>query len=159
MESIRENPIGGFSIIAFIIVLTISMTYFQFIYLPQINAKPHVSEKILNPTTITEVSIMEGSALPSNPQFYVPKEARASLEVSNKVVWTNHDKTAHTITSDTGYVDKISGPFDTMKVEGVGLLTPGKTFEFLFTHEGEYPYHCEPHPWMTGMVKIVKDFS
>ncbi len=159
MESIRQNSIGGFSILAFIIVLTISMAYFQFVYLPQINAKPHVAEEILHPASASHVSIEEGSSLPSNPQFFVPKEARGSLGVSNKVVWTNHDKTAHTITTDTGYVDKISGPFDTMKTEGVGLLAPGKTFEFIFTEEGEFPYHCEPHPWMVGKVKIVKDFS
>jgi plastocyanin len=24
---------------------------------------------------------------------------------------------------------------------------------------GEYSYHCEPHPWMTGKVEIVENFA
>jgi len=28
--------------------------------------------------------------------------------------------------------------------------------EFVFTHEQEIAYHCEPHPWMKGTLIITK---
>ena len=82
---------------------------------------------------------------------------RGIIGISNKIVWTNDDVTAHTVTSDNQYVDKINGPFDSIK--SIGLIPPKQTFEFTFTAEGEYPYHCEPHPWMTGKVIMVENFS
>lgn len=27
---------------------------------------------------------------------------------------------------------------------------------FVFTTDGVYPYHCEPHPWMQGKITILK---
>ncbi|RPI84796.1 MAG: hypothetical protein EHM34_03005, partial [Nitrosopumilales archaeon] len=69
----------------------------------------------------------------------------------------NVDTTAHTVTSDAQYNDQISGPFNS--IESTGLILPQNTFEFTFTMDGEYPYHCEPHPWMTGKVTIVKSFA
>ena len=29
-------------------------------------------------------------------------------------------------------------------------------FTFVFTVDGVYSYHCEPHPWMQGKVTIIK---
>ncbi|MDQ3838537.1 MAG: plastocyanin/azurin family copper-binding protein [Thermoproteota archaeon] len=26
----------------------------------------------------------------------------------------------------------------------------------MFTEAGEYAYHCEPHPWMTGKVTVER---
>ena len=39
----------------------------------------------------------------------------------------------------------------------LGVIKPGNTYEFLFTEPQEIPYHCEPHPWMTG--KIIVEIS
>lgn len=158
MEKVkRQSQIGGISIVSFIVIVTISLAYYQFVYTPAINAKPEVSEEILNPSGITQISIVEGSALPDNEFFYSPKEVRTSLGVSNKVVWTNDDITAHTVTTDDNYEDPINGRFDSM-VSG-GLIPPQGTFEFTFTQRGEYLYHCEPHPWMTGMVAVDPNFG
>jgi plastocyanin len=38
----------------------------------------------------------------------------------------------------------------------IGLILPQQTYEFVFTEAGEYPYHCEPHPWMTGKVTVER---
>ena len=89
-------------------------------------------------------------------QFVYTKEARGTLGINNKVIWTNLDTTAHTVTTDTQYTDQINGPFNS--IDTIGLIPPQKTFEFTFTKDGEYAYHCEPHPWMTGKVVIVKSF-
>jgi hypothetical protein len=143
------NHAGGISIIAFVVALAVSMGYYQFVYLPEANAKPILPEKILNP---------DGSSLSTNPRNFVPKDSRAILELSNKVVWTNNDSTFHTVTSDDGFEDRVNGLFDSNAQLGT-LIAPGETFEFTFTAEGEHAYHCEPHPHMKGTVHIVPNFA
>jgi plastocyanin len=157
MEKVTENYAAGISMVAFIIAVGVSIGYYQFVYLPEANAKPHVPEEISNPSNAVQVSVAEGASLPSNPESFVPKDARGRLGNDNKIVWTNTDTTAHTVTTDTDFSDKLNGKFDSM--ETIGLIPPGQTFEFTFTEEGEFPYHCEPHPWMTGKVEIVKNFA
>jgi plastocyanin len=152
------NHAGGISVITFIIAVAVSMGYYQFVYIPQASAKPTLPEEVLNPPEVTEVSIAEGASLPTNGQFFVPKEARGVIGVSNKVVWTNTDVTGHTVTTDDGYVDLISGDFDSIKQLG-SIVAPGQTFDFTFTQVGQYPYHCEPHPHMQGSVEIVENFA
>ena len=152
------NHAGGISVITFVIAVAVSMGYYQFVYIPQANAKPTLPEEVLTPTEVTEVSIAEGASLPTNGQFFVPADARATIGISNKVVWTNTDITGHTVTTDDGYTDLINGVFDSTQQLGA-ILMPGETFEFTFTQVGEYPYHCEPHPHMQAVVEIVESFA
>jgi plastocyanin len=152
------NHAAGISIIAFIVAVAVSMGYYQFVYIPQAGAKPILPEEVLNPPEVTEVSIAEGASLPTNGQFFVPREARGTIGISNHVVWTNDDVTGHTVTTDDGYVDIINGDFDSTQQLGA-IIMPGETFEFTFTQVGEYPYHCEPHPHMQGSVEIVESFA
>lgn len=151
-----NNNAAGISIMAFIVTVTASMAYYQFVYTKEANAKPELPEEVLNPPESVKVSIIEGSSQPSQQKNYEPKEIRGTLGLNNKIVWTNVDTTAHTVTTDNQYSDQISGPFNS--IESLGLILPQKTYEFTFTKDGDYPYHCEPHPWMTGKVIIVKSF-
>lgn len=152
-----NNHAAEISIIAFIVTVAASMSYYQFVYTKEASAKPELPEEVLNPPEPTTVSILEGSALPSQQKNFDPKEIRGTLGISNKIIWTNADTTAHTVTTDTQYDDQISGPFNS--IDTGGLILPQQTYEFTFTMDGEYPYHCEPHPWMTGKVIIVKSFA
>src|SRR5215208_792105 len=145
------NHAGGISVIAFVVAVAISMGYYQFVYIPEANAKPTLPEAGLNPAEEVKVDIAQGASLPTSGQFFVPKESRGVIGVSNKVVWTNTDVTGHTVTTDDGYVDLISGDFDSIKQLG-SIVAPGQTFDFTFTQVGQYPYHCEPHPHMQGSV-------
>ena len=43
---ITSNHAGGISVIAFIVAVIVSMAYYQFTYLPEVNSKPVVSEEI-----------------------------------------------------------------------------------------------------------------
>jgi plastocyanin len=151
-----NNHAAGISIVAFIIAVTASMAYYQFIYIKDANAKPQLPTEILNPPDTAKVSIIEGSSQPSQQKNFEPKEIRGTLGVNNKVIWTNLDTTAHSVTSDNQFTDQINGPFNS--IDSIGLVLPKKTYEFTFTKDGEYAYHCEPHPWMTGKVVIVKSF-
>lgn len=152
-----NNYAAGISMLTFIIAVTVSMWYYQFVYVPEVNAKPHLAKEILEPADHVKVTIIEGSSQPSQTKNFEPKEVRGVLGISNKVIWTNTDVTAHSVTSDSQYVDKVNGPFNS--IDTIGLVSPKKTYEFTFTAAGEYPYHCEPHPWMTGKVNIVPNFS
>jgi len=157
-----ENHAGGISIIAFVVALAVSIGYYQFVYIPEANAKPILKEEVLNPPEKTIITIADGSSLEANPTFYEKKNERATIEVSNSVVWENKDTIPHTVTTDDGYKDAYSGLFDSRErptEEGGAFVMPGKTFEFLFTKVGQYPYHCEPHPWMQGSIEIVENFS
>ena len=157
LQKVKSSQIGGISIVSFIVVVVVSLTYYQFVFVPASNAKPEVAEEVLNPAETVQVSIDVGSSQPSQTNTYVPKETIGVLGVSNKIVWTNDDVTAHTVSTDNDYVDPINGEFDSLA--SIGLIPPKGTYEFTFTEDGEYLYHCEPHPWMTGKVTINKNFS
>jgi plastocyanin len=157
LEQVKRFQIGGISLVCFIVVIVVSLSYYQFIFLPTYNAKPVVAETILHPAQSIKVSIEPGASLPSQTKNFEPKDSKASLGVSNKVIWTNLDTAPHSVTTDNNYVDPINGEFNSIST--IGLILPKKTFEFTFTQAGDYSYHCEPHPWMKGKVTVTKDFS
>lgn len=137
---------------AFVVSVAISVAYYQFVYIPQATATPVVPEEVLNPVESVEIAILVGSSQPSQTENFVPKEVQGELGLSNKFIWTNNDSVPHTVTSDTGYEDPVSGAFNSM--DTIGLIPANEKYEFTFTEIGEYPYHCEPHPWMTGKVTV-----
>ena len=148
--------------IAFVVALAVSMTYYQFVYLPEANAKPILPEEVTNPDEEFIVKIAPGSSLEANPEFYVPDDARTTIGINNKVVWENEDTVPHTVTSDDGYKDAYSGEFDSRvrpEDEGGAFVMPSSTYEFLFTKVGEYAYHCEPHPWMQAKIEVIENFA
>lgn len=77
------------------------------------------------------------------------------LGLNNKVRWINQDTVPHTITTDSYYIDPISGKFDSRErpaEERGAFVMPGHSYEFTFTMPGEYHYHHEPHPWIYGTI-------
>lgn len=150
----QQHSPFGIGVIAFVIAIGVSIGYFQFYYLPEINKKPVIAQEILEPLKITEIKIIAGSANPQQQDNFVPKRIEVELAVNNKVRWINEDNVGHTVTTDNNAVDKYSGRFDSL--ETIGLVQPGETFEFLFTQPGDFPYHCEPHPWMKGTIKVLR---
>lgn len=157
MTSLQLRNTAGISIIAFIVAIAISLVYYQYFYLPEVNKTPTVPPEVLNPPESVTITIVEGSYIETQERNYVPKEVRGMLGVDNRIVWVNEDTTFHSVTTDTGHVDRINGKFDSL--DTIGLIAPGGTYEFVFTQTGEYLYHCEPHPWMTGKVVIVENFA
>ena len=87
------------------------------------------------------------AAAPSTVELNIAKFAFAPKEITiapgTKLVWTNHDETPHTVTSnDKSFASK-------------GLDTDDK-FEHTFTKEGDFNYICTVHPFMTGVVHVRK---
>lgn len=141
----------GIGIIAMIVGVSIGIGYYQMYYLPELTAKPKVSKEILEPVQTTHIEIIPGSASPEQKDNFVPKLVPIQLGIDNKVIWTNKDDTAHTVTPDKEYEDKYSGEFGSP-----GVIKPGATYEFLFTEDAKISYHCQPHPWMKGSLEVTK---
>ncbi|MGE5862418.1 MAG: plastocyanin/azurin family copper-binding protein [Nitrososphaerales archaeon] len=104
---------------------------------------------LANPTTTittpafsqegSSVFIAPGASNPNNDLSFDPPQT--SVSTGSTVSWTNEDSTEHTVTSDEGLFD-------------AGPISPGDTFENTFDTSGEFGYHCEIHPFMTGVVIV-----
>jgi plastocyanin len=70
---------------------------------------------------------------------FTPGDVR--VRAGDRITWINCDEDQHTSTADGG---QWSSP----------LLSPGDGFTQTFSTVGEFPYHCEPHPFMTGRVIV-----
>ena len=68
--------------------------------------------------------------------------ATVTVPAGATVTWHNKGKEQHSVTAD----DKS---FDS------GLTKPGTDWQRTFPKVGLYSYHCAPHPWMTGKVRVV----
>jgi len=148
MSSPTTSHAYGIGVIAIIIAMSASIVFYTSFYIPESLAKPTVSEHILNPDTDFIIEIVPGAVIEGN-ENYVPNQSKVLLGINNKVIWINLDDTPHTVTPDHRASDKYSGDFGS-----IGVLKSGDSFEFLFTEVQEIPYHCEPHPWMTGNISI-----
>ena len=70
---------------------------------------------------------------------FAPSEVH--VRAGTKVTWVNCDATSHTSTADGG---AWNSP----------LLDQGAVVTVQFSTVGTFPYHCEPHPFMTGRVVV-----
>lgn len=150
MSAPQTSHAYGIGVITVIVGMSVVLIFYSGFYLPESLAKPTVSEHILNPEEPFVIEIVPGAVTEGN-ENYVPNKATVLLGISNLVTWENNDETPHTVTPDHRTADSYSGDFGS-----VGVVMPGETFEFLFTEAQEIPYHCEPHPWMKGTIKIEK---
>lgn len=97
----------------------------------------------LIPTTPSEVVVIIPNGAGENLHLgFEPSKIMLVIGVNNTVVWKNEDSTWHTAHSNIPEFNS-------------GLIQPGDSFTHTFQRAGTYPYHCDPHPWMTGVV-IVK---
>ena len=70
-----------------------------------------------------------------------PKEI--TVAPGTTVVWVNHDETPHTVAAnDHSFVSKA--------------LDTDDRYEHTFADEGDVPYFCTVHPFMTGIVHVRK---
>ncbi|MDA0757010.1 MAG: plastocyanin/azurin family copper-binding protein [Crenarchaeota archaeon] len=150
----------GIGILVLIVAMGVTISWYTMYWLPEENQKVFVDEHILNPDGQTIVNIIEGSSNPDQKDNYTPKIIRVQLTIDNKVTWKNIDTTPHTVTPDSHDRDEITDPFSG-EFGSIGVIMPGEDYEFLFTDAPPngakvIPYHCDPHPWMTGTVEITK---
>jgi plastocyanin len=150
----------GIGIIAVIIALSLTISWYTMFWLPEENQKVFVDEHILNPSGQTTINIIDGASSPEQEDNYIPKLVHIQLTIDNFVVWQNIDETPHTVTPDSHDKDEITDPYSG-QFGSIGVIMPGENYEFLFTDAPPngakvIDYHCEPHPWMTGTIQITK---
>ena len=63
------------------------------------------------------------------------------VPAGRRVVWRNLGRQPHTITAKDGSFDS-------------GVLAPGDTWSRTFATPGIYPYHCQLHPSLTGLIIV-----
>jgi plastocyanin len=66
-----------------------------------------------------------------------------TIRAGQSVEWINTDPLAHTVTADD-------------KSWASGFINKSKRFSRRFAVAGTYPYHCEPHPQMKGVVIVTQ---
>ena len=71
-------------------------------------------------------------------------EGLLSIEIAagDTVTWTNQDEVPHTATGDDRDVLQS------------GTIPPGASFSQVFPDAGEFTYHCEFHPNMSGTIVV-----
>jgi plastocyanin len=127
--------------------------------LPQ---QPALSSPILSPQQMPQsqqqqgqqqqnqaVSIVPGSSTLAENTF---QPSPVQVSIGDTVTWINDDSQPHTITS--GVSGQPDGRFDSSPNFNP-LLASGQTFEHTFTEAGDYPYFCQLHPNMVGIVSVV----
>jgi plastocyanin len=66
-----------------------------------------------------------------------------TVTIGTTVIWVNHDETPHTIAAgDHAFVSKA--------------LDTDDSYAHTFDRDGDVPYFCTVHPFMTGMVHVRK---
>jgi plastocyanin len=71
---------------------------------------------------------------------FVPQEV--DIAVGDTVTWDMTDaQLPHSATADDGSFNS-------------GNITPGNKWTHTFDKPGEIRYHCEPHPWKKGVIRV-----
>jgi len=72
--------------------------------------------------------------------------ANVTIKAGTTVRWINMDFVGHTVSFGT-HGNETGVESDLMGHMG--------TFGYTFVGPGTYPYHCDPHPYMTGVVVVI----
>ncbi|MFL6383436.1 MAG: cupredoxin domain-containing protein, partial [Nitrososphaeraceae archaeon] len=94
------------------------------------------------------LSIPQGASVQGNPSY---QPATLSVKTGDTVQVLNKDQSPHTVTSGKTLEDPNKGKdFDT------SIISPSASGKFSTASlkAGEYPFHCDLHPYMTGTLKV-----
>jgi plastocyanin len=90
------------------------------------------------------LGLVAGTVLAANRSVSIANfafsPATVTVNVGDRVTWTNHDSTAHTATSGSAW--------------STGDIAPGSSKSITFSRAGTYDYICAIHPTMTGQVVV-----
>ena len=113
------------------------------------------SESLAYAQTFHTIIMPSGSSDPDAPFFWSEKTTgvttgEITVHPDDSVTWENADTALHTITSVT-QSGEIDGVFDS------GLIESGDSYSLTFSELGDFYYFCSIHPWMNGVVHVIKD--
>ena len=94
------------------------------------------------------LSIPQGASVQGNPSY---EPATLSVKVGDTIQVQNKDQSPHTVTSGKSLEDPNKGKdFDT------SIISPSASTKISTASlkSGQYPFHCDLHPYMTGTLKV-----
>jgi manganese oxidase len=94
-------------------------------------------------TSIPDNSTVVRIVANAGSNSFSPNPVDLKIGETVTVIWINDDSGRHTVTSKDGVFDS-------------GMMGKGQSFSFTFDKPGEYPYFCEPHPNMMGIVVVTE---
>ena len=105
--------------------------------------------------TSYDVNIPTGASDQNAPYFWQSEKDGSTtgiveILIGDTIVWNNADTSFHTVTSGSEE-NGFDGIFDSKE------FAPGKSFTYKFSEIGIFPYYCTLHPWMSGVVNVVKN--
>lgn len=69
-----------------------------------------------------------------------------TVKKGTKITWVNRDTAKHNVAIEGEDLNGPAGP----------LIRQNQTYTYTFTETGSYEYHCDPHPYMKGIVKVTE---
>ncbi len=120
-------------------------------------ATNRLGSQIANLTSITTaIPISAGlnrvAIIGQDSPFYTPDHITVKPETT--LTFKNHDAVVHTATGTNDGINVVSpisnSNFDT------GLLSTDQEKQITFNKEGRYNYFCEVHPFMRGVVTVLR---
>lgn len=100
------------------------------------------------------VSVVPGASQKDSFYHYYPPHI--AIPTGTTIAWFNNDfEQPHTVTSGT------IGAADSGKMFNSGIMPPtaNSFFQYTFTKDGDFVYHCEIHPWRVGIVSTSSAFE
>ncbi len=73
-----------------------------------------------------------------------------TVKTGTTVTWINMDTVGHNIESGTHEQEDLTKIFESP------ILQHMQSFSYTFNEPGEYVYHCDPHPYMEGIVIVTE---
>ena len=94
------------------------------------------------------LTIPEGASVQGNPAY---KPDPMTAKKGDTIQVENKDTTLHTVTSGKTLEDPNKG-----KMFDSSMINPGATAKISTAslNPGEYPFHCDVHPYMIGTLKV-----
>ena len=102
------------------------------------------------PLPANGVSIVAGASSKGS-SAYSPSPITVSLASGGVVKWFNNDGSS-SVYGTTGVTHDVTADDNSFTS---GNLPPGSAFQQTFSTAGEFHYHCNIHPGMTGVVIVT----
>lgn len=100
------------------------------------------------PSTPTPLPSPAQSQVTASIIDYDYQPLNLTIPVGTTVTWVNRGREPHTATHG------VSPRKDPNPLWDSGTLNAGQSFSFTFAQPGAFPYFCELHDWMVGVVTV-----
>jgi plastocyanin len=90
-------------------------------------------------------------------EWYTP--INHDIEIGDTITWINDDQVAHTVTSGKGIGFLGNPETDQAQPDGYfdsGIISPGKSWSFIFEEKGFFSYTCTIHPWIERSITVLE---